>query len=90
MKEFVEYLVKNLVDKPEKVKINQVGGSHTLIIELSVDKSDIGKVIGKRGRNIQALRAFVNSVGNRNGVRRVNLEILEEDGDGDEEASSGE
>ena len=44
MKEFVEYIVKNLVDYPDKVKINEVGGTHTLIIELGVEKSDIGKI----------------------------------------------
>ena len=49
MKEFVAYIVKNLVDNPDKVKINEIGGTQTLIIELSVEKSDIGKIIGKRG-----------------------------------------
>ena len=46
MKEFVEYIVKNLVDNPDSVKISEIGGTHTLIIELSVEKSDIGKIIG--------------------------------------------
>ena len=48
MKEFVEYIVKNLVDHPDKVRINEIGGTHTLIIELGVEKSDIGKIIEKR------------------------------------------
>ena len=46
MKEFVEYIVKNLVENPKKVRINEVGGTHTLIIELGVDRTDIGKIIG--------------------------------------------
>ncbi|MCH9620979.1 MAG: hypothetical protein S4CHLAM20_03910 [Chlamydiia bacterium] len=78
MKEFVAYIVKNLVDNPDKVKIKEVGGTQTLIIELSVEKSDIGKIIGKRGKTINAIRTLLMSVASRNGLR-VNLEILEED-----------
>jgi predicted RNA-binding protein YlqC (UPF0109 family) len=77
MKEFVEYIVKNLVDHPEKVKINVVGGSQTLIIELAVEKGDIGKIIGKKGKTINAIRTLLMSVASRNGIR-VNLEIIED------------
>ncbi len=77
MKEFVAYIVKNLVDHPDKVKINEIGGTQTLIIELSVEKSDIGKIIGKKGKTINAIRTLLMSVASRNGIR-VNLEILEE------------
>ncbi|NGX31876.1 MAG: hypothetical protein K940chlam8_01262 [Chlamydiae bacterium] len=77
MKEFVEYIVKNLVDHPENVVINEVGGTHTLIIELAVEKSDIGKIIGKKGKTINAIRTLLMSVASRNGLR-VNLEIIEE------------
>ena len=77
MKEFVEYIVRNLVDNPDKVKISEIGGTQTLIIELSVEKSDIGKVIGKKGKTINAVRTLLMSVASRNGVR-VSLEILEE------------
>ncbi len=77
MKEFIEYIVKNLVDHPEKVQINEVGGSHTLIIELRAEKSDIGKIIGKKGKTINAIRTLLMSVASRNGLR-VNLEILDE------------
>lgn len=86
MKEFVEYIVKNLVDNPDKVNINEVGGAHTLIIELSVEKTDIGKIIGKKGKTINAIRTLLMSVASRNGIR-VNLEILEEDGEKVDEAS---
>lgn len=78
MKEFVEYIVKNLVDNPDEVQINEIGGTHTLIIELKVQKSDIGKIIGKKGKTINAIRTLLMSVASRNGIR-VNLEILEED-----------
>ena len=74
MKEFVEYIVKNLVDYPDQVKINEVGGTNTLIIELGVEKSDIGKVIGKKGKTINAIRTLLMSVASRNGIR-VSLEM---------------
>ncbi len=79
MKEFVEYIVKNLVDNPDQVKINEIGGTQTLILELIVEKSDIGKIIGKRGKTINAIRTLLMSVASRNGIR-VNLEIIEEEG----------
>lgn len=85
MKEFVEYIVKNLVDNPDKVQINEIGGTHTLIIELRVDKADIGKIIGKRGKTINAVRTLLMSVASRNGMR-VNLEILEEGAESAEKA----
>ncbi|MDF2550032.1 MAG: binding protein [Chlamydiales bacterium] len=77
MKEFVAYIVKNLVDHPDKVVINEIGGTQTLILELSVEKSDIGKIIGKKGKTINAIRTLLMSVASRNGLR-VNLEILED------------
>ncbi len=77
MKEFIEYIVKNLVDNPDSVKITEVGGTQSLIIELSVQKSDIGKIIGKKGKTINAIRTLLMSVASRNGIR-VSLEILEE------------
>ena len=77
MKEFVGYIVKNLVDHPDQVRINEIGGTHNLIIELGVEKSDIGKVIGKKGKTINAIRTLLMSVASRNGLR-VNLEIIED------------
>jgi len=88
MKEFVEYIVKNLVDYPDEVKINEIGGTQTLIIELSVKKSDIGKIIGKRGKTINAIRTLLMSVASRNGIR-VNLEIIE-DGEAEVEPEAEE
>lgn len=77
MKDFVAYIVKNLVDNPDKVRINEIGGTNTLILELTVDKADIGKIIGKQGKTINAIRTLMMSVASRNGIR-VNLEIIEE------------
>jgi predicted RNA-binding protein YlqC (UPF0109 family) len=78
MKDFVAYIIKNLVDHPDQVRINEVGGTHSVILELSVEKSDIGKIIGKRGKTINAIRTLLVSVAARNGLR-VSLEILEEE-----------
>ncbi len=80
MKEFVEYIIKNLVDNPDAVNIREVGGTNTLILELSVEKSDIGKIIGKKGKTINAIRTLLMSVASRNNLR-VSLEILEDDED---------
>ncbi len=77
MKEFVAYIVKNLVDHPDKVQINEVGGKQTLIIELSVERGDIGKIIGRGGKTINAIRTLLMSVASRMGMR-VSLEIIEE------------
>lgn len=77
MKEFVAYIVKNLVDHPDLVQINEIGGTQTLIIELHVEKSDIGKIIGKKGKTINAIRTLLMSVASRNGIR-VSLEIIED------------
>lgn len=78
MKEFVEYIVKNLVDNPDQVKINEIGGTQSLIVELSVEKADIGKIIGKKGKTINAIRTLLMSVASRNGIR-VSLEIIEDE-----------
>ncbi|ACZ32608.1 KH domain protein [Chlamydia pneumoniae LPCoLN] len=77
MKEFLAYIIKNLVDRPEEVRIKEVQGTHTIIYELSVAKPDIGKIIGKEGRTIKAIRNLLVSVASRNNVR-VSLEIMEE------------
>ncbi len=77
LKDFVRYIVQNLVDHPHQVHINEVAGKHSLVIELSVEKSDTGKVIGKHGKTIQAIRTILMSVASRNGLR-VTLDILED------------
>jgi len=76
MKEFVEFVVKSLVDYPDEVKINEVDGGRTIVLELQVDKSDMGKVIGRHGQNAKSLRTLLAAVSAKNGKRTV-LEILE-------------
>lgn len=76
MKEFVEYIVKNLVDNPEEVVVKSFEGERGMIIEIHVAQSDIGKVVGKHGRTIKALRTVVMTVCTRLG-KRARLELIE-------------
>lgn len=76
MKEFVAYIAKNLVEYPDEVKVNEVGGSQTIILELTVHKDDMGKVIGRQGKTINAIRTLLSSIASRNGLR-ANLEVLD-------------
>jgi predicted RNA-binding protein YlqC (UPF0109 family) len=76
MKELVELIVKSLVDNPDKVKVTQLDGEQSSIIELTVAPEDMGKVIGKQGRNAQAIRVVIAAAGMKL-KKRVNLEILE-------------
>ncbi|MDI6736558.1 MAG: KH domain-containing protein [bacterium] len=76
MKELVEYIVKALVDKPEDVRVNEVKSEKTVILELKVDQQDIGKVIGKQGRIIKAIRVVINAAAAKS-MTRVVLEILD-------------
>ena len=76
MKELVELIVKSLVDNPDKVKVTQLDGEQSSIIELTVAPEDMGKVIGKQGRNAQAIRVVLSAAGMKV-KKRVNLEILE-------------
>lgn len=75
-KELVEYIVKELVDKPEEVEITEIEGEKSTILELKVDKEDIGKVIGKHGRIARAVRTLLNASATKSG-KRVMLEILD-------------
>ena len=76
MKELVELIAKALVDNPDKVQVSQLDGEQSSIIELKVDPEDIGKVIGKKGRNAQAIRIIVSAAGMKL-KKRFNLEIIE-------------
>ena len=76
MKEFLEFIVKNLVDYPEKVFVTEVLGERTTVLELRVEKSDLGKVIGKRGNTAHSIRTLLGAGSAKLG-KRVVLEILE-------------
>jgi len=76
MKLLIEKIAKALVDKPEEVSVAQIDGERTSVFELRVDKSDIGKVIGKQGNTARAIRSILSAAGTKLGKRCV-LEILE-------------
>jgi predicted RNA-binding protein YlqC (UPF0109 family) len=77
MKEFIEYIVKQLVDKPEKVIVEETAPNEkTVELKVKVDSSDIGKVIGKQGKNINAIRTLLTAVGAKNHYRAT-LQVVE-------------
>lgn len=76
MKELIEFMVKALVDDPSEVSISEISGDKITLYELRVAKSDIGKVIGKRGRTAGAIRTIINAVSTKQG-KRAELEIIE-------------
>lgn len=76
MKEFIEFIAKNLVDKPEEVSITEEAKDNKVVFKLKVGESDIGKVIGKKGRTAQAMRTLLSAVGAKTGKRTI-LEIID-------------
>lgn len=76
LKDLIEYVSKSLVDIPENVEVNEIVGEQTTVVELKVDKSDLGKVIGKQGRTARALRTILNAASTKLKKRSV-LEIIE-------------
>jgi hypothetical protein len=76
MKELVEAIAKALVDYPDQVQVRAIEGEEVTIFELRVDPSDLGKVIGRQGRNVNAIRTILSAVGVKL-KRRFTLEILE-------------
>ncbi len=76
MKEFIEFIVKNLVDNPDDVSVATVEGERTTVYELRVGTSDLGKVIGKKGQTAKSIRTLLGAASAKLGKRAV-LEILE-------------
>ncbi len=76
MKDLITEIVKALVDQPEEVSVNEIGGSHTTVLEVSVAKTDMGKVIGKQGRTTQAIRTILSAAAGKE-RKRYMLEIVE-------------
>lgn len=76
-KELIEHITKAIVDKPEKVEVKDIEGENSTVIELKVAKEDIGKVIGKGGKTITALRTILSATRIQKNKRQV-LEVLEQ------------
>jgi predicted RNA-binding protein YlqC (UPF0109 family) len=76
MKEFVEFIAKHLVDRPEAVEVKEVEGEKTMVYELRVGEGDLGKVIGRKGQTAKSIRTLLTAASAKRGKRAV-LEILE-------------
>ena len=76
--QFIEYIVKSLVGKPDAVKVERSVDEKGVLLELTVDPEDIGRVIGKRGSTAQSLRALLRALGTKNDAR-YNLKIVDVD-----------
>ncbi|MBW7956587.1 MAG: KH domain-containing protein [Deltaproteobacteria bacterium] len=76
MKDLIEFIAKALVDRPEDVRVVEVEGERTSVIELSVAKEDLGKIIGKQGRTARAIRVILTAASTKLKKRSV-LEIIE-------------
>ena len=79
MKAFIEYVVKALVDHPDQVNVTEVDGERVVVFELRLNQTDVGKVIGKSGRTITAIRTLLTSAAAKQGKRAM-LEIIEPGG----------
>ncbi|MBT3180005.1 MAG: KH domain-containing protein [Candidatus Marinimicrobia bacterium] len=77
MLEFIEQAIKLLVDKPDEVNIEIVESEQRLVYELTVGEGDYGKVIGKSGRNISALRTLVFAINAKEGGKRARLDVVD-------------
>ena len=76
MKEFIEYIARQLVDQPDAVSLTEEINGDTILYKLTVAQPDLGKVIGKKGRTAYALRTIVAAVGRKAGMK-VLLEVVD-------------
>ena len=77
MKEFIETAIQLLVDKPDEVQVSIVETEQRHIYELTVGEGDYGKVIGKHGRNISALRTLIFAINAKEGGKRARLDVID-------------
>ena len=87
--QFVEYIVKTLVNNPDKVKIDRTIDEKGVLLSLEVDPEDVGRIIGRRGATAQSIRTLLRALGTKNDAR-YNLKIVNNDDyapKGDEEVS---
>ncbi len=76
-KDLIEYIVKALVDNPENVEVREVIGEKVVVVELSVPDSELGKIIGRYGRTLKAIRNILYTAGLK-ANKKVILELIEE------------
>jgi len=73
---FVDYVVRALVDYPDEIVITSTGNDEGAVIQIRCRKEDIGKIVGKRGKTIMAIRSLVSGAAGRQG-RRVSVDVLD-------------
>lgn len=76
MEDLLEYLARALVDNPDDVQVEVIEGERSAILQLKVHPDDIGKVIGKQGRIVQAMRTLVKAAATKEGKNAI-VEILD-------------
>lgn len=75
VKDLVEYIVKALADEPDEVNLSEIEGETSIVIELRVAPTDMGRMIGREGRTINAMRSLARVLGAKMG-KKVTLEIV--------------
>jgi predicted RNA-binding protein YlqC (UPF0109 family) len=76
MKELITTIARALVDSPDEVKVSQIEGKQSVVLELQVAKEDTGKIIGKHGKTANAIRTILNGAAGKK-RKQIILEILE-------------
>ena len=76
MKEFLEFIIRQLVDYPDEVMLSEIPNGRMTIFKVQLRQSDVGRIIGRNGQTIQAIRALLASSASRHG-QRATLEIVE-------------
>ena len=77
MQKLLEDIVKAIVDKPDEVQININESENTIVYELNVGEGDLGKVIVKKGKNVNSIRTLLSASNAKEGGKRAILEIIE-------------
>jgi len=76
LKELIKHIIQALVDHPEQIAISEVEGKQVTVLEIKAAKEDLGKIIGKQGRNAKAIRTILNAASAKSKKRTI-MEIIE-------------
>jgi uncharacterized protein len=76
MKELTETIIRSIVDNPDKVEVTELLGQNSVVVEVRVDQTDMGKVIGRKGNTANSIRTILTAAGKKMN-KRCTLEILE-------------
>ena len=76
MKDLLSIVAEHMVDYPDQVSVREIDGENTIVLELTVSKQDLGKIIGSKGRNIGAIRTLMMAVSGKI-HKRIVVELVE-------------